>query len=175
MRYRRRIGTPTVADVEAMAELDGIALREGEAADLLETIRAIVAAAGCAEDRDGARAPAPVGPRDPGTRATPEDDPYNAFVRRCRVEGAGDGPLAGFTVADKNTLAGAGGPMTEAPSSRGGTPPEDAAAAERPPPAGETIVGTLNRDEPGGGATGAMSSIGPPRTPADPAYSAGGS
>ena len=46
--------------------------------------------------------------RDPGRRPTPDEDPLNAFIRRCRVEGAAEGPLAGKTVGLKDHTAVAG-------------------------------------------------------------------
>ena len=57
-RQRSRIEQPTVADVEAMASLDGIELREGEAADLLATIAALVESAARAEERETLQLPA---------------------------------------------------------------------------------------------------------------------
>ena len=36
--------------------------------------------------------------RDAGYRPTEAEDPLNAFIRKCRVKGAPDGPLAGKTV-----------------------------------------------------------------------------
>src|SRR3990172_3765804 len=37
-------------------------------------------------------------PREPGWRPSAEENPYNAWITRCRVEGAADGLLAGKTV-----------------------------------------------------------------------------
>src|SRR5690349_9781307 len=49
--------------------------------------------------------------RDPGRRPAEGEDPYNAFIRFCRVEGSGDGPLAGMRAAVKDNLAVAGVPL----------------------------------------------------------------
>src|SRR6478752_2552026 len=96
-----------------MAELDALDLREGEGAQLLGIVVALVEAAAAAEERETIRLERRPGRRDPGGRPAAGDDPYNAFVRRCRVEGAGDGPLAGRTVAVKDNIAVGGVPMTE--------------------------------------------------------------
>ena len=36
--------------------------------------------------------------RDPGYRPTAEEDPLNAFIRKCRIKGAKDGPLTGLPI-----------------------------------------------------------------------------
>ncbi|HEY1365891.1 MAG TPA: amidase family protein [Gaiellaceae bacterium] len=172
---RDPIGPPTPADVEAMARLDGIELRNGEAAELFEIVAALVEAAARAEGREMLRVPVQGGVRDPGRRPTPEEDPYNAFIRRCLVEGEPDGPLAGRTVAVKDNIAVAGVPMTEGSHFPPFTPTVDAVVVERMLGAGATLVGTLNMDDHAGGATGVMSAFGPSRNPVDPSRSAGGS
>src|SRR5262249_29994080 len=50
--------------------------------------------------------------RKPGYRPKPEEDPLNAWTLRCRIEGAGDGLLAGKTVSYKDHIAVAGMPMS---------------------------------------------------------------
>src|SRR5437016_4818120 len=50
--------------------------------------------------------------RDPGYRPTEAEDPLNSFIRKCRVSGAKEGPLAGRTVGLKDHIAVAGVPMT---------------------------------------------------------------
>jgi amidase len=174
-RQRRRIETPDVATIEALARADGLELRSGEAADLAGIVAALVAAAARAEERETLEPTLRPGLRDPGGRPSPEDDPYNAFIRRCRVEGAPDGPLAGRTVAVKDTIAVGGVPMTEGGHFPEFVPSADATVVERVLDAGGTITGTLNMDEMGGGATGVMSAFGPARNPVDPTRTAGGS
>jgi amidase len=175
MRHRRLIRPPSLADVRAMAELEGFELRDGEAEELFGTVSALVQAAGRAEERETIRPALRPGRRDPGAATAPEDDPYNAFVRRCLVEGAAEGPLAGLTVGVKDNIAVGSVPMTEGSLFPPFVPSHDATVVERVLDAGGSIVGTLNMDELGGGATGVMSSIGPPRNPVDPTRSAGGS
>ncbi len=175
MRHRYRIEPPSAADVESLARLEGIELKEGKAADLLGTVAALVEAAARAEERETLRPELRPGRRDPGRRPSPEEDPYNAFIRRCLVEGAPSGPLAGRTVAVKDNIAVGGVPMTEGSHFPVFVPSADAVVVERVLDAGGTIIGTLNMDELGGGATGVMSAFGPARNPVDPARSAGGS
>jgi amidase len=174
-RQRSRIEQPTVADVEAMASLDGIELGEGEAAGLLATIAALVGSAARAEERETLQLPLRAGARDPGRRPEPGEDPLNAFIRRCVVEGSPEGSLAGLTLAVKDNIAVGGVPMTEGSHFPPFTPTVDAIVVERALDAGATIVGTLNMDDHGGGATGVMSAFGPSRNPIDPTRSAGGS
>jgi amidase len=174
-RHRRRIEAPSVADVEALARADGIELRDGEAADLARTIVALVVAAARAEEHEMLEAPLRAGARDPGRRPAPDEDPHNAFIRFCRVQGAPEGPLAGRTVAVKDTIAIGGVPMTEGSLLPPFVPSTDSTVVERVLDAGGTITGTLNMDEMGGGATGVMSAFGPARNPVDPTRTAGGS
>jgi amidase len=158
-----------------MARLDGIVLRDGEAADLLDTVGALVEAAARAEERQTIHPTLRPGRRDPGHRPSAEEDPHNAFVRRCVVEGAAEGPLTGRTVAVKDNIAVGGIPMTEGSHFPPRAPDVDAVVVERVLDAGGTIVGTLNMDAFGGGATGVMSAFGPARNPVDPTRTAGGS
>jgi amidase len=173
--HRPRIQAPTPADVEALAGLEGIELKPGEAAALHATVAALVQAAARAEGRETIRPTRRPGPRDPGGPPQAEDDPLNAFIRCCRVEGADAGPLANRTVAVKDNIAVAGIPMTEGSHFPPFVPTDDAVVVERVLDAGGTIVGTLNMDELGGGATGVMSAFGPARNPIDPTRTAGGS
>lgn len=174
-RYRSRIDRPTVSDLEEMAALDGIALREGEAALLHGAVEALVLAAARAEERETIQVALRPGRRDPGYRPSREEDPLNAFVRRCLIEGAETGRLAGRTVAVKDNIAVGGVPMSEGSLFPSFTPSIDAVVVERILEAGGTIVGTLNMDDHAGGATGVMSAFGPSLNPVDPTRTAGGS
>ncbi len=50
--------------------------------------------------------------REPGDRPSPEEDPLNAWMWKCRIEGAAEGLLAGKTVSYKDHIAVAGIPMS---------------------------------------------------------------
>lgn len=158
-----------------MALLDGIELGDGEAGHLHGTVAALVEAAARAEERETIELPLRPGRRDPGRRPSAEEDPHNVFVRRCVVEGAPAGPLAGRTLGVKDNIAVGGVPMTEGSSFPPFTPTVDAVVVERVLDAGGTIVGTLNMDDHAGGATGVTSAFGPSLNPVDPERTAGGS
>ncbi len=59
-----------------------------------------------------ARQPIKYPDRDPGYRPSPEEDPYNAIIRRCTLKGASSGKLAGKRIGLKNNVFVAGMPMT---------------------------------------------------------------
>ena len=114
--------------------------------------------------------------RDKGSRPTPQDDPYNAFIRKCRVRGADDGPLAGRTVAVKDNISVAGIPTTNGSRMVEGFVPDiDATVVERLLDAGATLVGKLNCDDFSFSGTSETSHFGVVPNPNNPAFSAGGS
>ena len=114
--------------------------------------------------------------RDKGYRPTAEEDPYNAFIRKCRVEGAPRGKLTGKTVGLKDNIRLAGIPMTNASRlMHEYVPSIDATVAERLLDAGATIVGKLNMDNFSMGGTSETSDFGAPRNPHNSNYSTGGS
>jgi aspartyl-tRNA(Asn)/glutamyl-tRNA(Gln) amidotransferase subunit A len=107
-------------------------------------------------------------------------DRINAFVTEERIEGSGEGPLAGSTVAVKDNIS------TEGIRTTCGSemladyvPPYDATVVERLTGAGGTVVGKANMDEFGMGTTTETSNFGPTRNPVDtdrvPGGSSGGS
>jgi amidase len=116
--------------------------------------------------------------RDPGRRPTAAEDPLNAFIRMCRVEGAADGPLAGRTIGLKDHTAVAGVPMTLGSHFMDGYVPDfDASIVTRLLDAGATIVGKMNMEDFSFGGPGfsGVGDFGRPLNPHDPAYVTGGS
>ncbi|MFO1061367.1 MAG: amidase family protein [Dongiaceae bacterium] len=114
--------------------------------------------------------------RDKGRRPTPAEDPCNAFIRFCRVEGAASGPLAGRTVGLKDNVRLAGVPMTNGSRLlQHYVPDVDATVVERLLDAGATITGKLNMDDFGFAGTSETSAFGCVRNPLAPEFSAGGS
>ena len=80
--------------------------------------------------------------RTPGYRPKPEEDPLNAWMWKCRIEGAAAGLLAGKTVSYKDHIAVAGMPMSfGAFALEGFTPDFDATIVTRVLQAGGTIIG----------------------------------
>jgi amidase len=150
-------------------------LDPGEAEQLLPVVASLTDFAAL-EARIANALPLPdVGARDPGFAPRPGENPHNAFIRRCRVEGAAGGPLAGTEVGLKDNIALAGIPTTNGSRLTPYTPARDAVVVERILAAGGTIVGKLNMDDFGASGLGETSAFGPPRNPIDPSRSAGGS
>lgn len=112
---------------------------------------------------------------DPGDRAN-DADPYNAWITRCEIEGASDGPLAGMDVAIKDSVAVAGVEMTcGSQVMEGYVPPTDATIVTRLLEAGGRIVGKTNMDDMAFTGNGHSSAFGPTLNPHDPDHLAGGS
>jgi amidase len=83
--------------------------------------------------------------RDPGYRPGENEDPYNAFVTKCRVPGADDGALDGVSVGLKDNIAVAGVPATMgSPTMDGYVPSRDATVVTRLLDAGATITAKLS-------------------------------
>ncbi len=116
--------------------------------------------------------------RDPGYRPTEEEDPLNVFIRKCRVEGAKDGPLAGKTIGLKDHISVAGVPLTLGCHFMDGyTPDFDASLVTRLLDAGATIVGKMNMEDFsfGGPGLSGVGDFGRPLNPHNTAHVTGGS
>lgn len=115
-------------------------------------------------------------PRTPGHYPAPEDNPYNAWYVKSRVEGRPDGPLSGLRMALKDNVMLAGVPMMNGASTlRGYVPDVDATLVTRLLDAGVVIEGKAQCEYfcvSGSSHTGAQ---GPVRNPRDETRSAGGS
>src|SRR2546426_528114 len=85
-------------DIRRLAALEGIELGPEEPEAVAHVVRVLVAAAVRAESFPELEIPLHDAPRDPGRRPEPAQDPFNAAIRICRVEGAVSGPLLGKTV-----------------------------------------------------------------------------
>jgi len=108
--------------------------------------------------------------------ATPEDDPHHAWYVRTSIRGAATGPLAGRSVAVKDSIFVAGIPMMNGASLlEGYTPRVDATVVTRVLAAGAEIVGKTHCEYfclSGGSHTNAT---GPTHNPHRHGYSSGGS
>lgn len=115
-------------------------------------------------------------PRTPGHYPTPEENPYNAWYVKARVEGRQGGPLSGLRMALKDNVMLAGVPMMNGASTlRGYVPDVDATLVTRLLDAGAVIEGKAQCEYfcvSGSSHTGAQ---GPVRNPHDETRSAGGS
>jgi amidase len=115
-------------------------------------------------------------PRTPGYKPEGEENKYNAWYVKTRIEGAPAGKLSGKTVVLKDNVCLAGVPMMNGASTlEGYTPDVDATIVTRILDAGGTIVGKAHCEYfcfSGGSHT---SAAGPVHNPRKPGYSAGGS
>ncbi|MGH3090347.1 MAG: amidase [Rubrobacteraceae bacterium] len=115
-------------------------------------------------------------PRSGGYRPDAEENPLNAWYRKCEIKGAEGGPLSGKRVVIKDNVAVAGVPMMNGTSTLEGYTPEfDATIVTRILDAGGDILGKAVCESlcfSGGSHT---SDSGPVLNPHDHARSAGGS
>ena len=114
--------------------------------------------------------------RDSGSRPNPEDDPFNAILRRCRLNGATGGKLSGKRIGLKNNISVAGFPLTCASLILEHYVPEsDATIVSRMLDEGAEINAILNLDNFAFSGAGDTSAFGPTLNPHNAAYLAGGS
>jgi amidase len=167
---------PSVEQIARLAELDRLELAAGEAEELRPVVGSLTDFQPVLDRlQDALQLPSPPTGRDPGWVPSPEENSFNAFIRRCHVAGSGRGALAGLTVGLKDNIALAGVPTTNGSRLASYTPVHDAVVVERILAAGGTIVGKLNMDDFGSSGLGETSAFGPARNPVDPSRSAGGS
>ena len=165
---------PTTEDLLHASEREQLGLSPLECEELQPFAEAFVRTLDDVEDLLDLVVP-PRYPRTPGRRASPEEDPVNAFVRVCHVAGARDGALAGKRIGVKDNIAVAGVPLTNGSRTLSYTPQQDAVVVERILDAGGVIVGKTNLDDFSASGFGDTSVFGPPRNPLKPSHSAGGS
>jgi amidase len=178
MGHERNMGhlrAPTAGDIERLGAADLLQFAPGEAETFASFAGTWLESLDALEEVPELDVPLRHHVRDPGRHPTPEEDPFNAFVRLCRVEGAPDGPLAGRRIGIKDNLAVAGIPVTNASRTLSYTPTVDAVVVERILDAGGTIVGKLNLDDFSASGYGDTSVFGATRNPHAPAHAAGGS
>lgn len=179
MRPGREYGhvrAPRAAEIQDYARRQGVDLDPEEAAELVPVLASMMEDFDALDELPEPPAPPMAFPRrDPGRVPTADEDPYNAFIRLCRVEGAEEGPLSGLTAGVKDCIAVAGVPLTNGsrmlPTF---VPTEDAVVVERILAAGATIVGKTNLEDMAmGGGEGSV--FGPARNPANDRFATGGS
>ena len=116
--------------------------------------------------------------REPGWRPSPHEDPLNAWMWKCRIEGAAEGLLKGKTVSFKDHIAIAGMPMSFGSFALDGFIPDfDATVVTRVLQAGGTIIGknVMNGLSGGFGTGGAVGDYGRPLNPHNREHVTGGS
>lgn len=171
----RTVEPPTLEVMRELAQELGFSMEESELeahrAALLSSIEAYNLL-----DRMPDELPPVTVPRTPGYRPHPAENEYGAWYWKTRIEGGGQGKLAGKTVAIKDNICVAGVPMMNGASVLEGYVPEiDATVVTRILDAGGTIVGKTVCEYycfSGGSHT---SATGPVRNPRKPDHMAGGS
>jgi amidase len=114
--------------------------------------------------------------RSPGYRPDSDEDPYNAWITKCTVEGATSGPLSGMEIGLKDNIALAGYEMTCGSSVLEGYVPQiDATVVTRLLDAGATITGKLNMESFAWSGSSDTSDFGTVETPHAEGYLTGGS
>ncbi|KTG07667.1 amidase [Haloprofundus marisrubri] len=170
------IQPPTPEEIRELAEQHHISLSDDEVADFAAIIEGML---GGYERIDELSDPTPIvqyHTRDSGYRPDAEEDPLNAFVRKCEVQGAEDGPLTGYEVGLKDSVSLAGVEMTLGSKLfEGYVPSTDATIVTRLLDAGATITGKLNMEDMALSGSGELSATGPVLNPRDDDYIAGGS
>ena len=114
--------------------------------------------------------------RDAGSRPSPQQDPYNAVLRRCTLRGATGGKLAGKRIGLKNNICVAGMPMTCASAIlQDYIPDTDATIVTRILDEGGEVNAILNLDNFAFSGAGDTSAFGPTLNPHHTDHLAGGS
>ena len=171
---------PDVEQVVAVAKELGIHLSPEEAVlyrqHLMEQLDAFDA---FVQTRlEEAKPPMVSAAREPGYQPNAAEDPLNAWMWKCRIEGAPDGLLSGKTVSYKDHIAVAGMPMSfGAFALEGFIPDFDATVVTRVLQEGGTVVGkhVMNGLSGGFGTGGAIGDYGRPLNPHNPDHVTGGS
>ncbi len=166
---------PTVEQLRAVAKELGMSMSDADLASYLAIMQANFAAYDVIAAMPD-HLPTVKYPRTPGYKPEGEENKYNAWYVKTRVNGAPTGKLAGKTVVLKDNVCLAGVPMMNGASTlEGYTPDIDATVVTRILDAGGTIVGKAHCEYfcfSGGSHT---SAAGPVQNPRKLGYSAGGS
>jgi len=166
---------PTEEQLRDVAEEVGLSLNEEDVRSFLGLIAGSIDAYN-AVDALPDNLPQVRYPRVPGYRPEGEENKYNAWYYKTRIEGAAEGKLKGKTVALKDNVMLAGVPMMNGAATLEGYMPEiDATVVERLLDAGATIEGKAHCENfclSGGSHTNATGAVHNPRRMG---YSAGGS
>ncbi|MDL5363671.1 amidase [Halalkalicoccus sp. NIPERK01] len=170
------VRSPTPEEIDAAAERHHMDLSDEEREDFAAVISETLAGYERLDELPDYRPAVEYTHRDPGYRPGPSEDSLNAFVTKCEVRGADDGPLAGYEVGLKDTVNVAGVEMTLGSKLfEGYVPSTDATIVTRLLDAGATITGKLNMEDMAFSGSGELSATGPVLNPRDSAYVAGGS
>ncbi|MCY3670522.1 MAG: amidase [Alphaproteobacteria bacterium] len=166
---------PTAEQLRDVADEMGLTLSEDDVQSFLGLIAGSIEAYNVVDGLPD-NLPTVRYPRTPGYRPEGEENKYNAWYYKTRIEGAADGPLRGKTVALKDNVMLAGVPMMNGAATLEGYVPDiDATIVERLLDAGATIEGKAHCENfclSGGSHTNATGAV---HNPHRMGYSAGGS
>jgi amidase len=166
---------PTEKTLSELAGRHGLDLSEADLATYQRVIARALPSFQRLDELDEPKLPVRYA-RTPGYRPSQEENPLNAWYWRCSIEGAQDGPLAGKTVALKDSVCVAGVPMMNGCSLLEGFVPDvDATIVTRILDAGGRIAGKATCEHLGVSDGSHTSDTGPVPNPHDPTRSAGGS
>ena len=170
------IRPPTTEEIRNIASNYHITLSEDEVTDFAAVIDEILEGYERIDELPDPKPEVKYHHRDPGYKPGPEEDPLNAFVTKCEVQGADDGPLSGYEVGLKDNVSLAGVEMTLGSKlMEGYVPSTDATIVTRLLDAGATITAKLNMEDMALSGSGELSATGPVLNPHDDDYIAGGS
>ena len=166
---------PTAEQLRDVADEMGLTLSEDDVQSFLGLIAGSIEAYNVVDGLPD-NLPTVRYPRTPGYRPEGEENKYNAWYYKTRIEGAAEGLLKGKTVALKDNVMLAGVPMMNgAATLEGYVPDVDATIVERLLDAGATIEGKAHCENfclSGGSHTNATGAV---HNPHRMGYSAGGS
>ena len=167
---------PTARDLQKLAKANHFRLSEEELESFQALIPGMFESYETLDQMPLPREPLKYRDRDSGIRPTPQEDPFNAIVRRCTLKGAASGKLTGKRVGLKNNVTVAGMPMNcGSLVMEGYVPDTDATIVNRLLDEGAEIVATLNMDNFAFSGAGDTSAQGPVLNPHNPRHLAGGS
>ena len=170
------IRRPTSQDLQRLAEANNFDITDAEMQAFEAMIPGLFQSYDALAQMPEERAPLRYPGRDAGTRPTPAQDPYNAILRRCLLQGATGGKLAGKRIGLKNNICVAGFPMTCASKVlEDYIPDSDATIVTRMLDEGAEINAILNLDNFAFSGAGDTSAFGPTLNPHNTAHLAGGS
>lgn len=173
------IHRPSRERVNKLAESAGLSLNDQELADYYELINGTfddIEAVIEADDPQFGVHEIQYTDRSPGYRPGADEDSYNAWITKCKVEGAENGPLSGMEIGLKDNIALAGYEMTCGSSVLEGYVPQiDATVATRLLEAGATITGKLNMESFAFSGSSDTSDFGTVETPHAEGHLTGGS
>lgn len=170
------LGPPTADELERYAAIHHINLSEAEREEFAAVAPELLDAYERLEELEPSVPTAPANADRSSSVPSDEDDPLNAFVRRCSVSSAAEGPLEGYDVGLKDSISLAGIEMTCGSAVFSGyVPSTDATIVTQLLEAGATITGKLNMEDMAFSGSGEMSAHGPVLNPRNTDYLAGGS